>query len=342
MHTIERGSWKKRARRCNARTFHSVAPTRCRSSRSSLCIYRTGCDDQSPTGVAGYGPKATNAGKPEARWHISRTAQGTCVRKKLCVCGVRRCGRPDSFCLLSHDNQAGEHSARQARRQRLTALARSLAVPRSTGFIFQLPAMNGTRAIIWHVAADDAEERVAPAPAALWKTLAGATKADPAGTPASTNREVSFIGKGKMEGLLARKWKSCTREEAWSWEWRVCQISTEPPKWGFAECKWIKQFDYIRPSGEGTRKNSKYLMWVGGSCVGCTKRALHFVRSFSCVWLVRAVSVQFCIGKHSQRRGGGLQHGRQGISFRGCCVRVCLYPYPGFAGWLRTNGVTTA
>ncbi len=75
-------------------------------------------------------------------------------------------------------------------------------MPMSTGFIFQFPAMNGTRAIIWHVAADDdAEERVAPAPAALWKTLAGATKADPAGKPASTSREVSFIGKREGEKL---------------------------------------------------------------------------------------------------------------------------------------------
>lgn len=73
-------------------------------------------------------------------------------------------------------------------------------MPRSTGFIFQFPAMNGTRAIIWHVAADDdGEERVAPAPAALWKTLAGATKADPAGKPASTSREVSFIGQKRWD-----------------------------------------------------------------------------------------------------------------------------------------------
>lgn len=64
---------------------------------------------------------------------------------------------------------------------------------RSTGFIFQLPAMNGTRAIIWHD--DDEAERVAPPVAKLepWKAFAGATKADPAGTPASTNREVNFI-----------------------------------------------------------------------------------------------------------------------------------------------------
>lgn len=90
------------------------------------------------------------------------------------------------------------------RKHQLTALARSLAVLKSPGFIFQLPAMNGTRAIIWH----DAVERsvlpcAAPTPAP-WKTFAGATKADPAGKPASTNREVSFIViEGGKTGQLA-------------------------------------------------------------------------------------------------------------------------------------------
>ena len=80
---------------------------------------------------------------------------------------------------------------------------------KSPGFIFQLPAMNGTRAIIWH----DAVERsvlpcAAPTPAP-WKTFAGATKADPAGKPASTNREVSFIviEGGKTGQFWADRWK---------------------------------------------------------------------------------------------------------------------------------------
>lgn len=73
----------------------------------------------------------------------------------------------------------------------LTALERSFAVSRSSGFIFQLPAMNGTRAIIWK---DEADERSCvaallstPAP---WK---GLTKALPVDNPATTKSEVSCI-----------------------------------------------------------------------------------------------------------------------------------------------------
>lgn len=76
--------------------------------------------------------------------------------------------------------------------QTLTDLARSFALSTSRGFIFQLPAMKGTRAIIWHEAADEPRGAVVATPAP-WKAVVGATKADPAPKPASVNREVSFI-----------------------------------------------------------------------------------------------------------------------------------------------------
>lgn len=88
----------------------------------------------------------------------------------------------------------------------LTDLARSFALSTSRGFIFQLPAMKGTRAIIWHEGEGLPRGAVVVTPAP-WKAVAGATKADPAPKPASVNREVSFIverRRGRERGGVGR------------------------------------------------------------------------------------------------------------------------------------------
>lgn len=89
-----------------------------------------------------------------------------------------------------------------------TCLAKSLAESRSRGFIFQLPAMKGTRAAIWHtpcwaLTRSCAPLRLPKPDDAPWKAEVGATNAEAAGTPASTSAqedEVNFMVVGR-EGM---------------------------------------------------------------------------------------------------------------------------------------------
>lgn len=92
-------------------------------------------------------------------------------------------------------------------RANLTCLAKSLAEPRSSGFIFQLPAMKGTRppATIWHTPCFALTRSctllcLTKPDDAPWKAVVGAMKADAAGTPASTSAhedEVNFMVVGR-------------------------------------------------------------------------------------------------------------------------------------------------